>query len=390
MKKAFIFIAAALLSLAGGPTKAQTTFGGAASFDRTVHDFGDIISGQGAVSCSFKVTNTGKEPLNILSVISSCGCTDVNWTRSDIVPGASGQINATYANQDGPLPFDKTLTVYLSCTRQPVILRLRGNVLEKEEPLEVLYPVHYGPLGMRGSAIKGPNVEQGQPRSGEIMVANLSDKDISVSFEEVSPGLSVELRAGPVIKAGKTSALVYTVTPSRERWGKQWYYATPVIDGRSYASKGTPAPRNSARGAEAVLSDDNEALREGCRIFGVSSWTKDDFSSMSKAAKSSAAALTFEQSSVSFGRVKAGKKVSVRIDYRNSGRDTAKIWAADRDSARLTLDMDRTLAPGEKGSLKGFLDTKGLPKGEVLVIVTLTTNCPSRPLANLYITGYIK
>ncbi len=390
MKKISIYLAAILLSLAGISAKSQTTFGGAAAFDRTVHDFGDIISGQGAVTCGFNVTNVGREPLNILNVISSCGCTDVRWTRESIAPGGSGSIRATYKNEDGALPFDKTLTVYLSCTRQPVILHLRGNVLEKPEPLETLYPVHYGPLGLRGSAIKGPNVEQGQPRSGEITVANLSDKDIRVSFTDVSEGLTLHLRDGEVIKARSTASLSYTVTPSRSRWGRQWYYAAPLVDGIVYKSRGTSAPASSARGAEAVLGGQNPLLSEGCSIIGVSSWTKENFSDMTKEMRQQGPALNFNQSSYPFGRIKAGKMVRFSINYRNTGKAVARIYAADSDSPRLDVRFANVLEPGQEGTLEGVLDTSGLPSGEVLVIITLTTNCPSRPLANLYITGFIK
>ena len=99
-----------------------------AEFDRTVHDFGTISQADGAQSCVFTVTNTGDEPLTILSAITSCGCTNVKWTRNSLAKGEKGTIEATYSNEDGPYPFDKTITVYLSDIRKPVILHLRGVV----------------------------------------------------------------------------------------------------------------------------------------------------------------------------------------------------------------------------------------------------------------------
>lgn len=104
--------------------------GGRAEFDRTVHDFGTVRVKDGPQACSFTVTNVGDEPLTILSVISSCGCTSVRWTRTTLEKGASGTIEASYANDEGPYPFDKTLTVYLDGIRKPVVLHLRGEVIE--------------------------------------------------------------------------------------------------------------------------------------------------------------------------------------------------------------------------------------------------------------------
>jgi len=98
------------------------------SFDKTVHDFGKVSTKDGALSCSFVVTNTGEDTLNLLKVISSCGCTSVKWTRTDIAPGKSGTIEATYTNDEGPQSFDKTLTVYTNVEKRPVVLHIRGIV----------------------------------------------------------------------------------------------------------------------------------------------------------------------------------------------------------------------------------------------------------------------
>ena len=102
--------------------------GGRAEFDRTVHDFGTISQADGPQHCVFTVTNTGDEPLTILSAITSCGCTNVKWTRSSLEKGQKGTLEVTYSNEDGPFPFDKTVTVYLTDRKKPVILHLRGVV----------------------------------------------------------------------------------------------------------------------------------------------------------------------------------------------------------------------------------------------------------------------
>ena len=54
------------------------------------------------------------------------------------------------------------------------------------------------------------------------------------------------------------------------------------------------------------------------------------------------------------------------------------------------LEDPPVLKAGQTGKLKLSLDTKGMPKGEVLIIVSLTTNSPLRPLVNLFITGFIQ
>lgn len=126
--KFHLFITAALISIAAS---AQTP---EQPFDRTVHDFGTISVKDGPQSCSFTFTNCTAEPATILAAISSCGCTEVEWTRETLQPGEQGKVSATYSNDEGDYPFDKTLTVYVSYQKKPIILHLRGVVDSKAAP----------------------------------------------------------------------------------------------------------------------------------------------------------------------------------------------------------------------------------------------------------------
>lgn len=114
MKTILLFLA---LLLAGQP-----------KFDKTVHDFGVVGTNDGPLTCTFTVTNEGDEPLIIYAVVASCGCTDVDWTRAGIEKGKKGTITVTFANEDGPYPFDKSVTTYTSASDKPVILHIRGDV----------------------------------------------------------------------------------------------------------------------------------------------------------------------------------------------------------------------------------------------------------------------
>lgn len=106
---------------------------GQPEFDTTIYDFGKIGVKDGPQSCTFNVTNTGSDDLLIYAVVSSCGCTNVDWTRSAIKPGEKGIISATYSNEDGPYPFDKTITVYMSSSDKPTVLHIRGEVTNKKK-----------------------------------------------------------------------------------------------------------------------------------------------------------------------------------------------------------------------------------------------------------------
>lgn len=101
------------------------------SFSKTVHDYGTIFVG-GDGNCEFEFTNTGKEPLILSSVKSSCGCTVPSWPREPILPGKKETIKVKYdTNRIGMI--NKTITVMSNAKTSPVVLKITGNIVKKAE-----------------------------------------------------------------------------------------------------------------------------------------------------------------------------------------------------------------------------------------------------------------
>lgn len=97
-----------------------------AAWDSKVHDFGTIPQGV-PVTHTFKVTNTGSEPLTITNVKASCGCTATEYTREAIPPGGEGIVQARY-NAAAEGNFNKSVTVTYNTENQRELLRLTGIV----------------------------------------------------------------------------------------------------------------------------------------------------------------------------------------------------------------------------------------------------------------------
>lgn len=339
--------------------------------DSDTHDFGDILLGSGPVSCTFTVKNIGNEPVAIYSVVSSCGCTDVEWTKEPIKPGGTGKISATYSNSEAPLPFDKNLTAYFSDSKKPVILKLKGVCHEKQLTQEEIYTQRFGPIGFRATEIKCGNVLQGESRSGTFSVANLGKKPVKLSFADMSDGLDIKV-SPESIPAGVEATVSYTVKTSRARWGMNWYYAVPTVDGvSSYALAGLP-----------------DGVKAGkIRIYA---FTTDNFNSLSDEEKSNGPRPRFAESTYSFGKMKAGKTINAEFSFTNEGKRCLQVYKCDVEAPRYSHGTIQPLAPGESGKIRVHVDTSMLPKGETLIIVSLTTNSPLRPVVNLFISGYLE
>lgn len=99
------------------------------TFDKLVHDYGTLTVG-GDGNCEFEFTNTGKEPLILSSVKSSCGCTVPSWPREPILPGKKESIKVKYdSNRIGPI--NKSITVMSNAKNTPVVLKITGNIIQK-------------------------------------------------------------------------------------------------------------------------------------------------------------------------------------------------------------------------------------------------------------------
>ena len=363
MKRLFMALAAAfMLSCLGSAAQEKITDG--LEIDKFVHNFGDILFDSGPVSCTFTVKNTGKKPAVIYNVITTCGCTNVEWTKEPIRPGQTGTVSVTYSNDEGPYPFDKSLTMYLSDLKKPVILKLRGVSQDRIKPLKELYPVSYGSLGFKENVNKCGNMDQNGQKSEAIMIANLSNSPMNVSFSDVSKNLKLTVTPNP-IPARSTAELTYTITADRSLWGKNWYWAVPVVNGKTYTSS------------------------EGDRKIGFWAFTREDFSGVSADEKRNGPRPAFKESTYSFGKVKVGQKVTAEYTFKNDGKMPFKVYKVDADAA-ISAESIPEAAPGESVTFKIELDTKDMPKGESLTIITLTTNSPLRPIVNLFIAGFIE
>ncbi len=368
MKKILTYLIALLSGLflnASWTIQAQEiNLGNGIVIDKNVHNFGDILMSDGAVSCVFTVTNGSKKPIVIYNVVTSCGCTEAKWTRNPIRPGEKGKITVTYTNDEGAYSFSKSVTAYVSEVKRPVVLRIKGNTHEKQYSLEELYPLSFGPLALEKNSIRCGNMSQGQMRSNSEMVANLSDRPIRISFENVSDHLEVKVQPNP-IPARSTARLHFCITSSPELWGNNEYHATVKVNDK-------------------VRSGSN-----GDRDLIFTAFTIEDFSNATRKDLAEAPLPEVEMSSYDFGVIKKGQPIRASFILSNQGGRPLIFHKVDSDIDGMSHNEVPDLKPGQEFLLKLEFDTCCVPQGDYLALVTLTTNSPSRPYVNLFVTGSV-
>jgi len=102
-------------------------------------DLGDINPDEGNRVETFSVKNTGDAPLNIISVSTSCGCTEAEVESEEILPGEQTKLTVTY---------DPSVHPGLTGKIERVVYIKSNDPLQKE--IE---------LGLIGNALEGGNDE---------------------------------------------------------------------------------------------------------------------------------------------------------------------------------------------------------------------------------------
>ena len=99
------------------------------TFESLVHDYGVLEKGADG-NCEFKFKNTGKEPLILSNVTTSCGCTVPSWPKEPILPGKSGVIKVNYTKTNIVGTISKQITVLSNATSPSVVLSIKGSVVD--------------------------------------------------------------------------------------------------------------------------------------------------------------------------------------------------------------------------------------------------------------------
>ena len=327
------------------------------------YDFGDVLVKDGELSCEFTFRNVCDTPILIYNIVSSCGCTKPRWPAEEIMPGEKGKIGVTFANDQGPYPFDKTLTVYVSKVSRPVLLHVRGVVHEKNKPLGDRFPIHLGKAGWRKMQYSLNYLDRGgSEKSDRATIANLGNKPMKITPVELSNGLKIEVSPNP-IEPLSTATLTYTVdakTLKDDLWGRTIFTARFEIDGRRYD-----------------------------KPLEITAFIKEGFTAQ-QAKDPDAPKIEAEKSYSEFGNVPSGTKASASFTVKNTGKKPLKIHKIESDSKAVMplQNAPLTIAPGAKAEIGATIDTKGR-SGDTLYTLELITNAPSKPVLKLFISGII-
>jgi Protein of unknown function (DUF1573) len=156
---------------------------------------------QESIVAKYRFTNSGKEPVKVGNVQTSCGCTVASLKKTDYAPGESGEIEAKFTFGGRVGRQEKAILVNTSETKdKPIVLRL---VVDIEDQISIQPESVFWRVG-----------EQPDPKKIEVTIADNAPVKI---LSEVKPGKEYEIQITPtdVSRQAGATLLIHTNYPQQ-------------------------------------------------------------------------------------------------------------------------------------------------------------------------------
>lgn len=332
-------------------------------FDPSVCNFGTILETDGRVSHTFIGKNVTKEPLVILDVVTSCGCTVPEFSKQPILPGATTSITVTFDPTNRQGTFDKELWVYSSQREKVATLTLRGNVTPRPKSIEELFPIDAGG-GLRLSATlcTFAYIYPGKLMQGAVGYVNNSERTLRLHLcPDLSSGL-LRVDAPGEIAPGQRGQInvAYLVPADKPRYGTIRDALEVEVDGRS---NGTTLVVHGI-GVDAPPTGENPRVAKA----GIS------------------------ENFIKFGPVRrSGGLCRQSITLSNTGDADLVVRAIEgTEHVGVSLTPGQRLAPGDSARMEVTLDPSRQEYGVLSDHIVVITNDPARPMRRIRVTAIIE
>lgn len=324
------------------------------TFDKTVHDFNKIMEGDQA-EATFTFTNTGKEPITLINVRASCGCTTPTWTKEAVAPGKTGIVKALYNSKGRPGKFNKTITVNTNGEPQYVVLRITGDVQQSA------FKTTNGSLKMEKAYVYFGNITIDSQGKETVRIMNDGTKPITFFPEKTKKPEHLTFTLSKTVLQPKEEALLTMNFDATKL--KDWGYSYGSIN---------------------LETDDTEKPQ---KRIGFAAKLKENFAAMPEGTKHPT--VVYERNRHDFGDLQQRTIVKTTFKIKNEGENTLYIRKTKAScGCTVSKPQSSVLAPGEETTLDVQYST-GSRKGKQKKSITIITNDPKKDETILWIEANI-
>jgi hypothetical protein len=333
-------------------------------FKEKTHDFGEINEDGGKAEAEFSFTNNSGRAMKIISVQPSCGCTTPGWTKEAIAPGGTGFVKAIFDPKGRPGFFNKSLTVTTDLEGGPMVLQIKGQVLEKNHVVAAVdFPVEKGNLHFKLNAINLDKIFINLPASQkEFPVYNAGPKVIHFNGKIAGPSYIRIETPKELIPNEKGTIKVTFDAKMRGRYG--------------FVSE------------DVEIATDDELMP--IKSFPVYATIEDFFPVLSADESAKAPVLRMDLMTFDLGKIRQGSIIERDVGLRNVGKKDLIIRGVQPNCSCVTATVESmVIRSGVTANVKISFATAGRD-GTQQKAVTFYTNDPKNPVQRITLTAYIE
>lgn len=323
-------------------------------FDDPEFDFGTVEELGGPVDHKFTFVNRGLEPIKVLTVRASCGCTTPDWSKEMVAPGESGYIMARYNPKNRPGAFRKSLSITTSIPTLKKTIYIKGTVNPKPRTIADYLPTKMDGIRVQYRSFNFGTIKNNEPVRKSFDVYNDSEEVIAFLEDKIELPEFIQISFEPA-----------SLEPKEK--GKIWV----TYD----AAKVNELGFNSNRVTLYTSEEDVKSMKQ----FNVLSTVVEYFPPMTDEDLAKAPRLAFDKTAHNFGKMAKDAAAETEFLLTNNGQESLNIRLAKSNCGCTLVDLEKEdINPGETVKMKVKFDSKGR-RGRQYKTVTVFSNDPTAP-----------
>ena len=331
-------------------------------FDSETFDFGTLAEEGGIKSHNFLFENISDEPIVILRVSTSCGCTTAEYSQRPIGPKGRGEIKAIFNPLNQPGDFARRLSVYTS-DGNITHLTVKGSVTPRVRTAAERYTIDLGGgLKAEANAHAFGYIEHGSSARSTFGIYNDSDRTISISLLPADQSGILDIRYPRTLAPHAEAEIDFGYMPGTEShlYGTLRDVVSVEVNGKS---------GNFPLVISAIAIDarkkmgDNEPPR-----------------------------IHLSENFIKFGVLNnTSRTVSHQITISNSGLSSLKIRKIESENGLAEGVVDKSSIDSDKeATLTVTLKSEGAMPGAITDRLRIITNDPQSPVRTIKVTAIIE
>lgn len=304
------------------------------------------------VSVDYELKNTTKRPLLITDVQLGCGCTSVDYPRQSIPNDQDFLIKVTYdAQQMGH--FEKHTLVYAYGMEEPLVLTLKGVVVEEIVDFTGDYPFKLGDLLADAHNIEFDDVNRGDRPVAKIHIKNPTSETAYPLVMHLPNYLTADVSPSR-ISSGQGGEITFTLNSTL--LPNDGLAQTNVFLGKNPGDKVAPE-----------------------KEIGISAVLLPGFGNLTEQQLKNAPVFHLSTTSLNLGHFNGKKKLKGEIEITNKGKSRLDITAIQMYTIGIQVEIDKVkIMPGEVVKMKISAIAKEIKTTKTKPRILMITNDPKR------------